>query len=247
MFSLGVDKTIIINWSATGALSHSTYQTTMKQVEFFVGGLKLRGTLILPPTLRKKNPAILFIHGWTSNKERNYQYGNGLAKLGYICFAFDLRGHGESEGNIETTATKEFLDDVIAAFDYLTNVKGVDKENINVVTSSFGGYLGSLLTTKRSVKHLVLRVPADYPNEVFNKSKMQTSGADNPSVMEWRRKQRAPKETFALDAIAHFGGNILIIESEKDTVIPHQIIENYVNAVKDKTKLTAYGIAKRTS
>jgi esterase/lipase len=30
----------------------------------------------------------------------------------------------------------------------------------------------------------------------------------------------------------------LIIESEKDDSVPHQTILNYVNAVKDKSKLT---------
>ena len=91
----------------------------MRRIEFTVGDLKLKGSLILPQKLLDKNPAILFVHGWTSHKERSYQYANGLAKLGYISFLFDMRGHGESDGNINTTTTKEFLDDVLAAYYYL--------------------------------------------------------------------------------------------------------------------------------
>lgn len=210
----------------------------MKHIEFIVNNKKLKGTLIFPEKLKDENPAILFIHGWTSVKERSYQYANSLAKLGYISFLFDMRGHGESEGDINITTTKEFLDDVLAAYDYLVNVEGVDKENVSAVGSSYGGYLGTLLTTKRTIKRLVLRVPADYPNEVFNKSKMQTSGNDNPAIFVWRKQTKSPNETFALEAIAKFCGEILIIESGKDNVVPHETIQNYTNAVKDKSKLT---------
>jgi uncharacterized protein len=210
----------------------------MKQVEFLVDGNRLKGTLIFPEKLMEKNPAVLFIHGWTSMKERSYQYAEGLAKLGYISFMFDMRGHGESEGDINTTTIKEFLDDVLAAYDYLIKVKGVDREKIGVVSSSFGCYLAALLSAKRKVKKLVLRAPADYSNEDFNKPKMQTSGSDDPALTAWREKPKNSNETFALEAVSDFDGEILIIESEKDDTIPHQTILNYINAVKDKSKLT---------
>lgn len=210
----------------------------MKKIEFSVNNYKLRGVIISPQELKTKNPAILFIHGWTSEKERSYQYASGLAKLGYICFLFDMRGHGESEGDINKAFIKEFLDDVLAAYDYFVKVKGVNQENISIIGSSFGGYLAALLTTKRRVKRLALRVPADYPDNTFNKSKMQNSGSENASVVAWRTKPKKPSETFALNAIHNFNGEVLVIESEKDDVVPHESVQNYLNAVKDKSKLT---------
>ncbi len=213
-------------------------QPDMKLVDFTVNNHKFKGTLFFPQNLKTKNPAILFIQGWTGEKERSYQYAEALAKLGYLSFLFDGRGHGKSEGNIRTVATREFLDDILQTYDYFTKIEGVDKENISVVGSSYGGYLATLLTTKRNVKRLALRVPADYPNETFNKSKMQTSGIDNPDIFAWRAHARNPGETFALDAIANFDGQILIVESENDTVVPHETVQNYVNAIKDKSRLT---------
>lgn len=209
----------------------------MQKVEIDLNGRKLQGALIFPQKLNGKNPAILFIHGWTSKKERSYQYANGLAKLGYISLLFDMRGHGESEGDINKATTKEFFDDVLSTYDYLTKTKGVDKANISAVGSSFGGYLAAILATKRRVKRLVLRVPADYPNDVFDKPKMQTSGSDNPALVAWRTRSRKPSETYALEAISNFDGNILVIESEKDDVVPHQTVQNYINAINDKSKL----------
>ena len=209
----------------------------MKNLEFLSNGKKLKGSIIFPQALNEKNPTILFVHGWTSAKERSYQYAKGLAELGYISFLFDMRGHGESEGDINTFTTKDFLDDIIIAYDYLVKVKGADKDNISAIGSSLGGYLVALLVAKRKVKNLVLRAPADYDNYQFEQLK-HLYGGEIPEVMAWRKQPKQPNETYALQAVNNFSGNILIIESEKDDSIPPQTIENYINAVKDKNKLT---------
>lgn len=204
---------------------------------FAVNNQKLRGVFILPKILKDKNPAVLFIHGLTSQKENSFQYANGLAKLGCISFLFDMRGHGESEGDINALTLKDFLEDVVAAYDFLEDGEGIDKDNVSVVGSSLGGYLAALLTSKRKVKNLALRAPADYPKEVFHKPTI-AHGGENPSVMEWRRQLKKPDNSFALQAMHAFDGKVLIIESENDDMVPHATIENYGNAIKDKTKLT---------
>jgi len=209
-----------------------------QEFSFISDGLRLDGTIFYPNNKGNKFPAILFVHGWTSERKRSYQYAKSLSKLGYVCLLFDMRASCQSEGDINKATTKEFLDDVLAAFDYLVNVEGADKKNISAVGSSFGGYLVTLLTRKRNISRLVLRVPAEYPNEDFEKSKMQTSGGEDPAVYAWRNQPKKSNETFSLEAISNFKGKVLIIESEKDDVVPHQVMENYINAVKDKSKLT---------
>jgi len=208
----------------------------MKDIEFLVDGLKLKGNLFYPEKVKDKNPSILFIHGWTSEKKRSFQYAEALIKLGFIVMVFDMRGHGISQGNINIHTPKEFLQDCIIAYDYFSTVDGVDKDNISIVSSSFGGYLSSILTSKRKVKNLVLRVPADYANETFKKTKMGNSG-EFKEILKWRLIPKKPKETYALDALHNFNGDVLIIESEKDNIVPHQTIQNYINVVKDKSKL----------
>lgn len=209
----------------------------MKDIEFIVDGLKLKANLFYPEVIIDKNPGILFIHGWTSEKKRNFQYAEALIKLGFIVMVFDMRGHGISEGDINIHTPKEFLKDCVSAYDYFSEVEGVDKENINIVGSSFGSCLGSILTSKRKIKNIALRVPADYANETFEESKMGNAG-ENPEVFKWRLIPKKYHETFALESLHEFIGDILIIESEKDTVVPHPIIQNYINAVKYKSKLT---------
>ena len=110
----------------------------MKDIKFTVDGLKLKGNLFYPEKIKDKNPAILFIHGWTSEKKRSFQYAEALIKLGFVVMVFDMRGHGISEGNINIATPKEFLKDCIVAYDYFSSIKGVDKENISIISSSEG-------------------------------------------------------------------------------------------------------------
>ena len=210
----------------------------MPKIAFKVDGKKLNGTVFYPEESREKNPAILFVHGWTGDQENSFQYAKALTTLGYICLLFDMRGHGKSEGNIETFTIKDFFDDVLAAYEFLLNVNGVDEKNISVVGSSFGAYLLPLLSNRKKLKNLVLRAPADYPIDIFDKPKMQNSDSTNPELVRWRKELKKPTESLSLQSLSKFSGNILIIESGKDDVVPHETILNYVNAVKNKNKLT---------
>jgi esterase/lipase len=220
------------------SISDNCYNDGMKQVSFTVDDLRLTGHIFLPEKPGEKQPGILFVHGWTSAQERSFQYAKALAEIGYICMVFDMRGHGVSEGDIKKFAPKDFLEDVVSAYDYFSQVKEIDREQISVVGSSFGSYLAILLSEKRTIKNLVLRVPADYPDEIFEKPKHNFSGGSNDEIVTWRNKKRSPKETIALQALSKYTGNVLIIESEKDTIVPHQTVANYRDAVKNKKKLT---------
>lgn len=218
-------------------MKSATRKKLTNDFSFQSGNLKLNGTLFYPPRKQAKHPAILFVHGWTGEKKTSFQYAKTLVNLGYICLLFDMRGHGTSEVDRNAFTPKDFLDDVLAAYDYLSSIDEVDTKNISAIGSSFGGYLVALLSAKRKIRNLVLRAPADYPNETFGRERIIFVG-NNPKVMTWRNKSRQPKESYALEALHKFKGNVLVIESEKDDRVPHQTIDNYVNAVKNKDKLT---------
>lgn len=200
-------------------------------------GARLDGVIFYPAEKKDTHPAILFVHGWTSEKARSLQYAQALANIGYVCFLFDMRGHGKSEGDRNTLTSREFLDDVLAAYDYFAQVEGVDANNISAVGSSFGGYLLALLSEKRTIKNLVLRAPADYPNEQFDELKARVPGGD-PAVVEWRKQPRGHDGSFALAALHHFSGEVLFIESENDDKIPHQTIVNFMNTLTDQKQGT---------
>ncbi|MGI8420594.1 MAG: alpha/beta hydrolase family protein, partial [Candidatus Levyibacteriota bacterium] len=154
----------------------------MKPVSFEVDGQKLTGTLFYPEQIKTKNPAILFLHGWKSSQKRMIPRAQQLAKLGFICLSFNLRGHGDSEGDRKILSRKDYVDDVIAAYDFLVQQAHVDKERMGIICTSFGAYLGSILTSKRKVKWLVLHAPAGYPDEGFTDPKPE----DSSWTIPWR-------------------------------------------------------------
>ncbi|HWY79503.1 MAG TPA: alpha/beta fold hydrolase [Candidatus Sulfotelmatobacter sp.] len=210
----------------------------MKKIIFFVEGQKLHGMLFYPEKIKQINPAILFVHGWKSSERSFVSIAEALTKLGFICMTVNMRGHNGSDGNINILTRKNFLDDTCAAYDYLTQVKEVNKKQISVIGASFGGYLATLVSKERNVKNIVLRVPANYPNVTFYEPQIQFSGDNNSDELQWRFKILGIQETFSLAALHLFKGNILIIESENDQLVPHVTIENYLRAVLDPSQLT---------
>lgn len=153
------------------------------------------------------------------------------------CLTVDLRAHGKTEGTIGNFSSKDFLDDVMAAYDFLVVQPNIDPSRIGVVGESFGGYLASLLSAQRKLAWMVLRVPADYPDEEFNLPKIPTLAQDRPAVSQWREQKREWGATAALRAIHAFRGKILIVESENDDLVPHQTVQNYGDAVSEKRDL----------
>lgn len=206
----------------------------MKKVVFLVDGQKVKGTLIFPKVVKQQSPGALFIHGWTSSEESYLPRAKAVAKHGEICLIFNLRGHGKSDGRLEDFSRKDHLKDVITAYDFLVGQKSVDKNRIGVCGSSYGGYLASILTSKRKVKWLVLRAPALYPDEDFN---IPTAKLIREEINTYRRTKISPKENLALKAASKFSGNLLLVESEKDETVPRETIKNYLKAVNPKATL----------
>lgn len=84
-------------------------------------------------THNPKNPAIIFIPGWTSDETGYKPRAEALIKLGYICLTISLRGHGESFGKMEDFSRADYIQDAIAAYDFLVKQKEVDTNIIDLV------------------------------------------------------------------------------------------------------------------
>ena len=117
------------------------------------------GTLLRPEV---PVPGFLFIHGWGGDQEEDLGHAEELARLGCICLTFDLRGHAGSDADKEQVTRQDGLDDAMAAYDHLAAQPLVDRGAIGVVGTSYGGYLAMLLTARRPVRWLAIRVSALY-------------------------------------------------------------------------------------
>lgn len=204
-----------------------TYRT-----EIAVAGQTVAGTVLTP---EPKVPGLLFVHGWGGSQEQDLERAQAMAALGYVCLTFDLRGHALTEAQHYTVTREDNLQDLVAAYDALAREPLVDTAAIAVVGSSYGGYLATLLTTIRSVRWLALRVPALYRDEEWDKPKR---ALDREEIAEYRRGVVLSTENRALAACSGFRGDVLIVESEHDELVPHQTILSYVKAFSRTRSLT---------
>src|SRR5690349_4858240 len=97
----------------------------MTKITFIVDGQKLHGTLFYPEKPKSQNPAVLFLHGWRSSEKNILGRAEALAKLGFVCMTFNLRGNGTSEGDIALLTRQDFLNDALAAYDFLSKQQKV--------------------------------------------------------------------------------------------------------------------------
>jgi uncharacterized protein len=202
-----------------------------KKINFSVNGMKLSGTFLTPDVQRTDKSAVLFIHGWLATETRNIVRADPLTKLGYTCLTFELRGHGASEGKNKDLTVIDHLDDCIAAYDFLKSQLPTKSNKIHVVGASYGGYLASVLSSRRTIESLVLRVPALYRDEDVGLPKLNLP---RKPLELYRRTKLDPSGNIALNALSKFEGKVLLIESENDEVIPHEVLENYKNSIIKK-------------
>ncbi|MEK6256274.1 MAG: alpha/beta hydrolase [Chloroflexota bacterium] len=99
--------------------------------------------------------AVIAVHGYKSNRESLLEETDMLHRHGYGVLLFDMRSHGESEGEILRFGVDE-LQDFEAAYQYLLTRVDVDPARIGLIGSSNGGAMSILYTAQNpEIKALV--------------------------------------------------------------------------------------------
>jgi len=190
------------------------------------GGQHVTGTLLRPEV---PVPGFLFVHGWGGDQADDMSHADGIARLGCVCFTFDLRGHAGSDASRDQVTRADGLADVLAAYDYLAAQPLVDRSAIGVVGTSYGGYLAALLTAERPVRWLAMRVPALYPDAHWDVPKAKLDKAD---VRRYREQPHDGGDDRALAACEAFRGDALVVESEHDEQVPREAMLSYQRAFR---------------
>lgn len=206
--------------------------STSRNVELLVENEPISATFLAP---RFKIPGVLFVHGWGGSQERDLNRARGIAGLGCVCLTFDLRGHEKNSKRQKTVTREENLLDILCAYDELVQHPAIDTSSIAVVGTSYGAYLSSILTTLRPVKWLSLRVPSLYRDDEWSTPKQLLNRED---LAVYRGAPVVPAENRALTACAAFKGDVLIVESEHDHLVPHATIMSYRAAFRNSHSLT---------
>ncbi|MEO8299471.1 MAG: alpha/beta fold hydrolase [Burkholderiales bacterium] len=208
--------------------------TLEEKVEIGVDGGQISGTFITPGTLV---PGVLLVHGWGGSQQQYVMRARDIAALGCVCLTFDLRGHALTRSlYFETVTREQNMQDVLAAYDTLAARQHIDPNAIAVVGSSYGGYLAAILTSMRPVKWLGLRAPALYIDTGWDSPKLQLHKEQD---LKGYRNSFVPAEANrALRAVQQFGGDLLLVQSELDDLIPQTVLTSYREAGKHARSLT---------
>lgn len=188
---------------------------------------------------------LLVLVGFTSNKSKYQDFVQTLVSdAGMSALVVDYSGHGESPFELdELTPAQHFLE-VITAFDWLKNL--YPNKKINVMGTSYGGFLATQLTKYRSFNKLVLRVPALYPPEDF-----YTKWGDNSDVhrKEYRERYSDDIGHPLLRRVSKFGGKTFVVIHEKDELCPENTTTAFAEAFSaDVWRVPgfAHGIGNKT-
>jgi dienelactone hydrolase len=207
--------------------------TREQKVDIAVDAGRIEGTLVTPG---RQIPGVLFVHGWGGSQQQYLARAREIAALGCVCLTFDLGGHAGTQPQRETVSRESNLRDLLAAYDVLADHPHVDRSAVAVVGSSYGGYLAAILTTLRGVKWLALRVPALYIDSGWELPKLQLHKAQD--LHSYRRRLVPAETNRALRACAAFKGDVLLVESERDDIIPPEVITSYREACVQVRSLT---------
>jgi alpha-beta hydrolase superfamily lysophospholipase len=115
---------------------------TTRHALFYSDGMRLEGLLDLPAGLEpgERRPALVLCSGMLGLKELIPGFLRApLLAAGFICFAFDYRGFGTSDGPRGRLMPREQAEDVINAVTFIAQQPEVDAQRIALVGWGLGG------------------------------------------------------------------------------------------------------------
>ena len=158
---------------------------------------ELHGYLAYIEKDEQPKPAVLIAHDWSGQTELFQQKAQVFAELGYVGFAIDMFGLGETgKTNTEKQALiQPLIQDrlllrtrIQAAYDAVCALPEVNSKKIAIVGYCFGGLCaldlarsGAVLKGAVSI-HGLLHPPADVPKQTINSKVLVLHGYDDPLV-----------------------------------------------------------------
>ncbi len=184
---------------------------------------------------------VLWLQGFRSNIEGHAVGVTRLADSTNTAFAMlDYAGHGGNPIQLEDATRKQQFDEVVGVYDELVKL-GYKK--FIVIGGSFGSYMAALLIGARSAEAVVLRAPANYPDEEFELANKDTSaGRKDRSHYLYRQSIDDNFSNNAVEAVRAFEGETYVIEHEKDETINRAIPQSYYRAAKHGNYILIPGI-----
>ncbi len=169
--------------------------------------------------------AVIVVHGIWANKQAVLPAAAILSEVGYHVLTLDLRGHGLSEGEMQSYGYYEALD-VIAGVDYL--IARPEIEQVGVIGYSLGGSAVVRATAlDERIQALIVQSSFSSLNDAVRDSFRQHTGLPSwpfaPLLVNAAEKELglSVEQVSSKDALATMRARpVLIIHGEDDPLFP---------------------------
>ncbi|KUK97111.1 MAG: Hydrolase of the alpha/beta superfamily-like protein [Parcubacteria bacterium 32_520] len=210
-----------------------------KFVEIKNKGEKLRGMFHIPENAQNL-PCVILFHGFGGTKtEAHFMFvklSRLLAKNGIASVRFDFRGSGDSEGKFEDMTILEEVSDAKIIYDFTANMKEINKNRIGIVGWSFGGAVGVILSgkMKERIKCLVLWSSA---GDIGKIPKASFDFISTRGLLVGEKFYKELSNLSIYNYAKEYRGNVLIVHSKKDELVPLETALKYKDIYGKRAKL----------
>ena len=179
-----------------------------------------------------RGPLVIFLHGFTSSKDRPHNVAccRAMREAGFFTMRADLYGHGESGGEFKKHTLYKWLSNTLALID---DVRKMDRvEEIWLSGHSQGGLAAALAAGMEPdrVRGLILRAPAfmipraaregNMLGRCFDPERIPDEFEVGEGLVLEGNYIRAAQTIRAEEAIDRFPGPVLLIHGDADDVVP---------------------------
>jgi pimeloyl-ACP methyl ester carboxylesterase len=183
------------------------------------------------PDLAPPWPGIVIVHGAGSRKENHADFARQATAAGWAALAFDLPGHGASDGEMSGDA----VDDVIRMVHLLAANEGVDARRVAVRGSSLGGFLAiHAAAIAREIAGVIAICPAgeDHLSRGVRRGELEMRIGDPLALEAWLAAQDIR------DAVSRIAGRpLLLMHAEGDIEILSDHSEELYEHASEPRKL----------
>jgi len=193
-------------------------------------GITLAGTITYPKD-KTNCPAVILLTGSGAQNRDEELFGqkpflriaDRLSANGIAVLRFDDRGFAQSEGNLQTATSYDFVTDALAAYEFMKTYPGIDSKKIGFIGHSEGAGVGAMAAAEnKDIAFVVMLAGTALPGDsilILQAEKINRASGMGEEALKIDYKMRS--------------GIYSIVKNEPDNEKASVRITEYVNGLSD--------------
>ena len=188
-----------------------------------------------------RSPGLLGLPGWDDHGKQQFDVlSMELASAGWVCRRANTPDASWPSVERVKVSSDQAFQQALEDYMDLAAVRGVARSRLALLGFSYGGYMATFLSAAKPSRCLVLRSPAIYPDNGWREPK---ESLDKLELRDYRSRLLSPQDNRSLWCCAQFRGDVLLVDSAEDAIIPQQVIASYERAFSRVRSMTRYTLA----